>query len=82
MNWELQPQSQKSVRWIEFQSDSESWDLRFLYTQQFTKLNNKISERDGRASAKAEKDGKLMQQWPADSRANAGSQSKYFSYLQ
>lgn len=43
MNWELQIQFQKSVRLIEFQPNSESWEPKFLYTQEF----NIISERDG-----------------------------------
>lgn len=57
MNWELQSQFEKSVRWIKFQSNSKSWEPKFLYTQKF----NIISERDGWASMKAEKDTKLMQ---------------------
>lgn len=57
MNWELQAQFPKSVRWIEFQSNSEPWEPTFLYTQEF----NIISERDGWESMKAEKDMEWMQ---------------------
>lgn len=57
MNWELQSQFERSVRWIEFQSNSESWEPKFLYTQEF----NIISKRDGWESMKTEKDAKWMQ---------------------
>lgn len=51
-NWELQPGLPMSVRWIEFQSNAESWELRFLYAKEFTELKTITSQRDGWARTK------------------------------